>query len=58
MQINKYNLGDVVMVQGKVTTITLNLDGSITYGVSFPTNEEDLYCDAANVSEEIVTTVF
>ena len=58
MQLNKYNLGDVVMVQAKVQKIILNEDGTITYGLSFPKDEDDLYCECAHVSEELITTVF
>ncbi len=58
MQLNKYNLGDVVMVQGKVQKIILNTNGTVTYGVTFPEDTDDIYCDAANVPEELITTVF
>ena len=58
MQLNKYNLGDVVMVQATIKQIILNNDGKITYCVSFPEDADDIYCDAANVSEELITTVF
>lgn len=58
MQLNKYNLGDVVMVQAKVQKIILNTDGTIQYGLSFPIDDEDMYCDTAHVAEELITTVF
>ena len=58
MQLNKYNLGDVVMVQGKVQKIILNTNGTITYGIIFPEDADDIYCEAAHVSEELITTVF
>lgn len=58
MQLNKYNLGDVVLVQAKVQKIILNTDGTITYVITFPEDADDIYCDAANVPEELITTVF
>lgn len=58
MQLNKYNLGDVVMVQGEVKAISLKLDGTITYSITFPKDADDWACDEAVVSEELITTVF
>ncbi len=58
MQLNKYNLGDVVMVQGEVKALTLKPDGTIIYTIAFPYDDKDIYCDRANVQEELITTVF
>ena len=57
MQLNKYNLGDVVMVQGKIRDISLSTKGEVTYTIYFNNDEQD-YDEYATVHEELITTVF
>lgn len=59
MQLNKYNLGDVVMVQGAIREIHLTEDGKVEYKIHFSLDKFDyIDYDYALVSEEIVTPVF
>lgn len=57
MQLNKYNLGDVVMVQGTIRNISLSTKGELTYTIYFNNDEQD-YDEYATVHEELITTVF
>ena len=57
MQLNKYNLGDVVLVQGTIRDISLSQKGEVTYTIYFNNDEQD-YDEYATVPEEIITTVF
>lgn len=57
MQLNKYNLGDVVMVQGKIRDISLSTKGEVTYTIYFNDDKSD-YDEYATVQEELITTVF
>ena len=57
MQLNKYNLGDVVLVQGKIRDISLSTKGEVTYTIYFNNDEQD-YDEYATVHEELITTVF
>ena len=57
MQLNKYNLGDVVMVQGKIRDISLSTKGEVTYTIYFNDDKSD-YDEYATVPEELITTVF
>ena len=56
MQLNKYNLGDVVLVQGKIRDISLSTKGEVTYTIYFNNDEQD-YDEYATVHEELITTV-
>ena len=57
MQLNKYNLGDVVMAQGTIRAISLSPKGEVTYTIYFNKDEQDFY-EYATVQEELITTVF
>ena len=57
MQLNKYNLGDIVRVQGTIRDISLSPKGEVTYTIYFNDDKSD-YDEYATVQEELITTVF
>ncbi len=58
MQLNKYNLGDVVMLQGTITSISIEDEGGIHYCIKLEELNPNEFPNTVYTREDCIRTVF